>query len=66
MPDIDFTHHGSLVLIAALTPDGQEWLDLNVITNEETQTWCNAIVAEPRFAETIAIAAHEDGLTVEF
>jgi hypothetical protein len=62
--DLVFENHFSLFLIRPVSPAGQTWLDENV-GDSETQTWCGAVVCEPRFAPDVCRGAIEAGLTVQ-
>ena len=61
--DIAFENHGSIVLIRGLSKFGQTWLDENV-GNDETQYFGTAIVAEPRYCQSIIEGALGAGLGV--
>jgi len=61
--DITFENHGSIVLIRGLSEAGQAWLDENV-GDENTLTFGDAIVCEPRYVEAIFSGAQLDGLAV--
>jgi len=61
--DIQFEDHGSIVLICGLSDAGQIWLHENV-GDDETQSFGNAIAAEPRYVEAIAQGAVGAGLAV--
>jgi hypothetical protein len=66
MNDLVIRNHGSIYLLAAVTPAGQEWLDEHIAANDETQYWGKAIVVGPRCIEAILTGAVNDGLKVEF
>ena len=59
--DLRFENHFSLFLIRPCSETGQQWLDENV-GNEETLTFGNAVVCEPRYVEAILQGATADGL----
>lgn len=61
--DIAFESHGSIVLIRGLSEAGQAWLDENV-GDENTLTFGDAIVCEPRYVDVIFHGAQLDGLAV--
>lgn len=61
--DLIFENHFSLFLIRPASKIGQQWLDENV-GDSETQTWCGAVVCEPRYVEQIYFGAVEAGLAV--
>jgi len=60
--DLEFTDHGSIWLLRAASPRGGEWLDEHVEAGGET--WCGAIVVEPRYVFDIVDGAEMDGLRV--
>ena len=62
-PDLIFENHFSLFLIRPVSPTGQFWLDENV-GDENTLTFGDAIVCEPRYVEAIFLGAQSDGLAV--
>ena len=61
MMDLEFEDQGTLVLIRSKSDAGEDWLESNVAGE---QYWSGAWIAEPRFAETIANGAINDGLEV--
>lgn len=61
--DLVFENHFSLFLIRPVSNLGQQWLDENV-GDENTLTFGEAVVCEPRYAEAIAQGAVEAGLEV--
>jgi hypothetical protein len=61
--DLVFENHLSLFLIRPVSSTGQSWLDENV-GNEDTLTFGNAVVCEPRYVEAIYRGAIEAGLGV--
>jgi hypothetical protein len=61
--DLIFENHLSLVLIRPMTELGQKWINENV-GDEETHHFGNAVVCEPRYAESIFLGAIRDGLRV--
>jgi hypothetical protein len=63
-PDLQFQNNGSLFVLLAGTPAGQEWVDENV-GGDETMTWGGGIVVEPRYVDAIAEGAMADGLLVQ-
>ena len=62
--DLCFDNHFSLFLIRPLSPAGQQFLDDNV-GNEDTLTFGNAVVCEPRYVEAILHGAIAAGLEVQ-
>lgn len=60
MSDLQFTNHGSIVLLAALTEAGQEWVSEHL--PDDAMTFGNAIVIEPRYVAAIAEGAVAAGL----
>jgi hypothetical protein len=62
--DLRFENHFSLFLIRPLSPAGQQFLGDNV-GNEDTLTFGNAVVCEPRYVEAILQGATEAGLAVQ-
>jgi len=65
MNDLILRNHGSICLLCAITPAGQDWLDEHICQNDETQYWGKAIVVEPRYVEPILTGAVNDGLKVQ-
>jgi hypothetical protein len=61
--DLRFENHFSLFLIRPCSEIGQQWLDANV-GDEDTLTFGNAIVCEPRYVESILRGAIDAGLEV--
>ena len=61
--DLIFENHGSLFLIRPVSSAGQSWLDENV-GDENTLTFGDAVVCEPRFAPDVYRGAIEAGLAV--
>ncbi len=61
--DLLFENHGSIFLIRPVSPVGQQWLDEHV-GDENTQTFGNAVVCEPRYVAAIFHGAQNDGLAV--
>jgi hypothetical protein len=62
--DLVFENHLSLFLIRPVSSTGQSWLDANV-GEQETLTFGNAVVCEPRYVEAIIQGAVAAGLEVE-
>src|SRR5579862_2437868 len=62
-PDLVFENHLSIFLIRPVSSTGQSWLDRNV-GDENTLTFGNAIVCEPRYVEEIFHGAIDAGLEV--
>ena len=62
MADLIFTDHGSLTLLRAGTPAGEEWIKDHI--PDDAMTWCGAIVIEPRYVGDILAGAADDGLTI--
>ena len=60
--DVAVTVAGSICLFHLLTHEARSWVDENV--SPDRQTWCGALVVEPRYAETLAGGMQADGLTV--
>lgn len=60
--DLLFENHFSLFLIRPVSKLGQQWLDENV--GENTLTFGEAVVCEPRYVEGIFLGAQSDGLVV--
>ena len=56
--DLVFENHGSLFLIRPLSESGQRWLDENV-GDENTLTFGDAVVCEPRYVEAIYFGANK-------
>jgi hypothetical protein len=61
--DLRFENHFSLFLIRPCSEIGQQWLDANV-GDENTLTFGNAVVCEPRYVEAILQGAIDAGLEV--
>lgn len=62
--DLIFENHVSIVLIRPVSPVGQAWLDENV-GDENTLTFGDAVVCEPRCVQAIVLGAQSDGLAVQ-
>lgn len=62
--DFDITNHGSIVMIAPLTPAAQEWWDENVPT-EGWQWMGGACAVEPRCVEALVEGLQEEGFTIQ-
>jgi hypothetical protein len=60
--DIVFLNHGSIFLLRAETPVGEEWLSEHI--SPDAMTWGGSIVVEPRYVDDIAYGAADAGLTV--
>jgi hypothetical protein len=61
--DLVFENHLSIFLIRPVSFTGQSWLDENV-GDEDTLTFGNAVVCEPRYVESILQGAIDAGLEV--
>jgi hypothetical protein len=61
--DLRFENHFSIFLIRPCSETGQHWLDANV-GDEDTLTFGNAVVCEPRYVESILRGAIAAGLGV--
>jgi hypothetical protein len=61
--DLMVRNEGSIFLLSAQTPQGQEWIEQN-IDMEEVMTWGDAVVVEHRFIDDIIKGAEADGLLV--
>jgi hypothetical protein len=59
--DLEFENHFSLFLIRPVSSAGQRFLDENV-GDENSLTFGDAIVCEPRYVESIWHGAISDGL----
>jgi hypothetical protein len=59
--DLAFENHLSIFLIRPLSAAGKRWLDENV-GDENTQTFGDAVVCEPRYVEAIHLGATSEGL----
>jgi hypothetical protein len=62
--DLVFENHLSLFLIHPVSFTGQSWLDANV-GGDDTLTFGNAVVCEPRYVEAILQGAIAAGLAVQ-
>lgn len=62
MADLQFDHHGTVVLCHAITEAGQQWLDANI---SEAMTVGLAVVIEPRYLPAIVQGAMADGLVTQ-
>jgi hypothetical protein len=62
MNDLIIRNHGSVCILVAITPAGQEWIDEHI--DPEAMRWGSGIVVEPRYVEDIANGAANDGLSV--
>jgi hypothetical protein len=60
--DVAVTVAGSICLFHLLSAEARDWVDEHV--SADRQTWCGALVVEPRYAETLAEGMQSDGLTV--
>lgn len=61
--DLQFTNHGSIVLMNGLTDAGENWIADNVIEGD-VPTWCGQTVIEPRYVQDIIDGAELDGMLV--
>ena len=61
--DFKVENHGSIVLVRALNPAADRWLNDNVI-GEETQLWGDAVVVEPRYVADLVEGIQSEGMTV--
>ena len=59
--DFEVTNHGSIVLIAPLTQDADNWLDENI--GDDAMYMGSALAVEPRYAGNIIAGMLNDGLT---
>jgi hypothetical protein len=64
MPDINIENHGSIFLFHPNTPEGGRWLEENV-QSESWQWFGKALSVDHRYAQGLAAAALDDGLSVE-
>jgi hypothetical protein len=64
LADIRFDNHGSIILLAPLSPAGREWLEASV-SAESWQWLCGALAVEPRYAGAVLEGALDAGLEVE-
>jgi hypothetical protein len=62
-PDILVENHGSIFLLRPITSVGHAWLQENII-GEDTLTFGNAVVCEPRYVSAIVFGARGEGLLV--
>lgn len=62
MRDLIVRVEGSICLLVAVTPAGEEWIAEHIPA--DAMKWGKAIVVEPRFVQDIAEGAISDGLTV--
>lgn len=65
MPDVEVTNHGSIVLVAFLTPDAQEWAAIHVPEDGDHMYYNGALVVEPRYFENLLEGMTEAGLVVK-
>lgn len=63
MRDIVIRNHGSICIMVAVTPTGEEWIAEHI--SEDAQRWGQGVVVEPRYVEDIANGATADGLEVD-
>ena len=64
MSDFLVSHHGTLWLLAPLTPAGREWCAAH-LAGAEQPPWGGACVVESRYIEAITLGILDDGLTIE-
>ena len=65
MYDLQVNNHGSIVLLQGLTETGQNWLDENIIDeNDDILYFAGQIAVEPRYVQDIIDGAESDGLLV--
>jgi len=62
MNDLLLRLHGSVNLVVAVTPAGQEWLDHNV--PEDALWFGHALVVQPRYTGALIEGAENDGLEI--
>jgi hypothetical protein len=60
MPDFAWTHHGSVIILTALSEAGQNWITEHL--PDDAPSWGGGIVIEPRFFDDIADGIINDGL----
>jgi hypothetical protein len=61
-PDARISDHGSVVLITALSPEAEQWLNEN--TPQTSMYWGGALVVEHRYADGLIAGMVLDGLEV--
>ena len=61
--DVRIENHGSLFLVHPLTPCATQWIQENIL--EESQSFGDALVVEPRYIEVLVQGMVNDGLEVE-
>lgn len=66
MTDFQFFDHGSIVVLKAVTPSAQDWVDEHIATDDDTQYFGGGIVIEPRYAGDILDGIAADDLAVTF
>ena len=62
MPDIDFQNEGSITIMYARTPAGQDWVAEHI--PEDAMTWGAGIVIEHRYVLDIMEGVLSDGLDI--
>ena len=62
MNDLIVRNHGSIFILVAVTPAGEEWIGDHI--PEDAMRFGGGIVVEHRFISNIVNGAVEDGLTV--
>ena len=61
-PDFNLSNEGSLFLLAALTPEADDWCEAHLPSDRLLYAGC--VVIEPRFVENIVEGIHADELTI--
>jgi len=64
--DLVASFWGSLYLLRAQTPEGEDWLDKHLPPKDDADVtlWGDSFVVEPRYLGAIMEGATADGLTV--
>ncbi len=62
LKDLIFRNEGSIWLMVAVTPAGEDWIAEHI--SEDAMTWGKAIVVEHRYVDSLVAYAREYGLVV--
>ncbi len=60
--DFEVTYHGSLILLAALTTEADNWCEQHLPADRLIMA--GSVVVEPRYIDNIVTGITSDGLTV--
>lgn len=62
-PDFTLQDEGTIVLLTPKSEEAQEFIDTHI--DPDAQTFCDAVVIEPRYVQPIIAHIEEHGMVVE-